>query len=112
MSNQLKNMEKKGFTIAHYEQNLPSGAVIDEVRYKANGGQRVNYVIGTVKLRVQVAGGHVDKVVMVTWDGEGLCRLRSNNERLPEFDIKMGAAAQVCAAPDLFQAGKGRRGGE
>lgn len=33
-------MEKKGYRIAHYERNLPAGAVIDEVRYRANGGQR------------------------------------------------------------------------
>lgn len=105
-------MEKNGYRIAHYEQNLPAGAVIDEVRYRANGGQRVNYVMGTVKMRVTVAGGYIDKVVMVTWDGEGRCRLRSNNERLPEFDIKFGTPAQVCAAPDLFQAGKEGRGDE
>lgn len=84
-------MEKNGYRIAQYEQNLPAGAVIDEVRYKAIGGQRVNYIIGTVKRQVPCPGGSVSKVVMVTWDREGLCRLRSNNERLPEFDIKMGA---------------------
>ena len=105
-------MEKKGYRIAQFEQNLPDGAVIDDVRYKANSGQHVNYIIGTVKRQMPCPGGSVSKAVMVTWDCDGLCRLRSNNERLPEFDIKMGAAAQVCAAPDLFQAGKGRRGGE
>lgn len=82
-------MEKKGYRIAQYEQNLPSGAVIDEVRYKAKGGQRVNYVIGTVKRRVPIQGGHVDKVEVVTWDDEGLCRLHRNGERLPEFDINL-----------------------
>lgn len=105
-------MEKNGYSIAQYEQNLPSGAVIDEVRYKAKGGQRVNYVIGTVKRRLAVPGGHVCKVEVVTWDSEGLCRLRGNGERLPEFDIKMGATAQVCAAPDLFQVGGEGKGGE
>ena len=96
-------MEKKGYRIAQYEQNLPAGAVIDEVRYTAKGGQQVNYVIGTVKVderanmhdtRPAVDGpGKAmagSKTVMVTWDSEGLCRLRSNNERLPEFDIKLG----------------------
>ena len=96
-------MEKKGYRIAQYEQNLPAGAVIDEVRYAAKSGQRVNYVIGTVKVDdrenmrgtrpaadgtgMSMAGG---QTVKVTWDREGLCRLHSNNERLPEFDINMG----------------------
>ncbi len=83
-------MENKGYKIAQYEQNLPAGAVIDEVRYKAKGGQKVNYVIGTVKRRVSRPGGFVDKVITVTWDDEGLCRRRDNNERMSEFDIKMG----------------------
>lgn len=86
-------MEKKGYRIAQYEQNLPDGCRIDEVRYNTKGGQRVNYVIGTVKIHVPVAGApgsFVDKVELVTWDDEGLCRIKKNNSRLPEFDIKMG----------------------
>ena len=99
----------KGYGIARYEQNLPAGAVIDEVRYSAKGGQRVSCVIGTVKVddranmrdtrpatdgpatamtgeRSSMVGG---RTVMVTWDSKGLCRVRSNGERLPEFDIKL-----------------------
>ena len=82
-------MEKKGYRIAQYERNLPSGAVIDEVRYRAKGGQRVESVIGTVKRRVPLGCEFRLKVEVVTWDGDGLCRVRCNNERLPEFDIKL-----------------------
>ncbi len=74
----------KGHTIDQYEANLPAGAVIDEVRYRAKSGQKVNYLIGTVKILVETT----KKVVMVTWDDEGLCRRRSNNERLPSYDIQ------------------------
>ena len=77
-----------GYRIAQYEQNLPDGCRIDEVRYKANSGQRVNYIIGTAKVRTQCPGGFVDRVVIVTWDNEGLCRIKKNNSRLPKFDIK------------------------
>lgn len=83
-------MKKTGYSIAQYEQNLPAGCRIDEVRYRAKGGQSVNYVIGTVKVRTNCPGGTVDRVVIVTWDDEGLCRIKKNNSRLPEFDIKMG----------------------
>jgi hypothetical protein len=82
-------MEKKqGYRIAQYEQNLPEGCRIDEVRYNAKGGQRVNYVIGTAKVRTGCPGGFVDRVVIVTWDNEGLCRIKKNNSRLPKYDIK------------------------
>lgn len=73
-----------GHTIDQFESNLPAGAVIDEVRYKAKSGQKVNYLIGTVKILVETT----KKVVMVTWDHEGKCRRRSNNERLPSYDIQ------------------------
>lgn len=86
-------MEKKSYRIEQYERALPAGAVIDEVRYKAKGGQRVNYVIGTVKVASGLEGQQPSmagmKTVMVTWNDEGLCRRRGNNERLPEFDLKM-----------------------
>ena len=38
----------KGYRIAQYEQCLPEGATIEEVRYHAKSGMKVNYVIGTV----------------------------------------------------------------
>ena len=113
-------MEKRGYRIEQYEQAKPEGAVFDEVRYKAKGGLRVNYVIGTVKVDARAnmrdtqpagsgleegrrvgggqeegrsCGGERDRVgtltVMVTWDDEGLCRLRSSNMRMPEFDLKL-----------------------
>ena len=86
-------MEKKSYRIEQFEKALPAGAVIDEVRYKAKSGQRVNTVIGTVRAasrpeerQASMAGM---RTVMVTWDDEGLCRRRGNNERMPEFDIKL-----------------------
>jgi len=63
-------MNKKGYRIAQYEQALPAGATIDEVRYHAKTGQRVNYVIGTVQVRVFHPDGILDKQVKVTWDNE------------------------------------------
>ena len=82
-------MNKKGYRIAQYEQALPSGATIDEVRYHAKTGQRVNYVIGTVQVRVFHPDGILDKQVKVTWDNEGLCRKYENNIRMPEYDLKL-----------------------
>lgn len=113
-------MNQNGYRIERYEQAKPEGAVFDEVRYKAKGGLRVNYVIGTVKVDARAnmrdtlpagsgqevsraggsgqvdarsCGGERDRVgtltVMVTWDDEGLCRLRSSNMRMPEFDLKL-----------------------
>ena len=90
-------MEKKGFRIEQYELAKPAAAVFDEVRYGAKSGQRVNYVIGTVLIDGFPDGkatGNLPamagmRTVMVTWDSEGLCRRRSNNERMPEFDIKL-----------------------
>lgn len=86
-------MEKKGYKIEQFEKALPAGAVIDEVRYKEKSGQRVNTVIGTVRVasrpeerQTSMAGM---RTVMVTWDDEGLCRRRGNNERMPDFDIKL-----------------------
>ena len=92
----MNDMEKKGYRIEEFEQALPAGAEIDEVRYKAKGGQRVNYVIGTVRVADSSSAirGHQPamvgmRTVMVTWDEDGLCRRRRNNERMPEFDIKL-----------------------
>lgn len=97
-------MEKKGFRIEQYELAKPAAAVFDEVRYSAKGGLRVNYVIGTVKVDGLPGGktaGHTPakagvceamagmRTVMVTWDYEGLCRRRSNGERMPEWDLKL-----------------------
>lgn len=81
--------KKKGYRIAQYEQALPSGATIEEVRYNAKTGQRVNYVIGRVQVRVFHPDGILDKQVKVTWDNEGLCRKYGNNERLPDFDLTL-----------------------
>lgn len=90
-------MNQNGYRIERYEQAKPEGAVFDEVRYKAKGGLRVNYVIGTVLIDGFPDGKATGdlpamagmRTVMVTWDSEGLCRRRSNNERMPEFDIKL-----------------------
>lgn len=104
-------MEKKGFRIEQYELAKPAAAVFDEVRYSAKGGLRVNYVIGTVKVDGLPGGKTAGdtpakagvceamegvceamagmRTVMVTWDYEGLCRRRSNGERMPEWDLKL-----------------------
>ena len=74
--------KKKGYRIAQYEQNMPAEATIEEVRYNAKGGQKVNFVIGWVT----TATG---KSLKVTWDDEGLCRKYNNNERLQEYDLNL-----------------------
>ena len=89
-------MEKKrGYRIADFEQAMPAGAVIDEVRYKAKSGQLVNYVIGTVRVGDPAADADDGSMVgmrtcMVTWDNEGLCYNRRNGVRMKKWDLKLG----------------------
>lgn len=109
-------MENTGYRIADFEQALPEGAVIDEVRYNAKGGQRVSCVIGTVRVDAFTDGktvghqreigvftdgktvGHQPamagmKTVMVTWDSEGMCRRHPGRERMPQFDLDLGGGS-------------------
>ena len=81
--------KQKGYRIAQYEQALPSEATIEEVRYYAKTGLRVNYVIGTVQIRIFHPDGILDKRIRVTWDNEGLCRKLENNIRMPDYDLKL-----------------------
>ena len=83
-------MENTGYRIADFEQALPEGAVIDEVRYNARSGLKVNCVIGTVKVKTPVgAGAWTDEVKMVIWNEKGMCHLRCSGQWLPEFDLKL-----------------------
>lgn len=83
----------KGYRIAQYEQCLPEGATIEEVRYHAKTGMKVNYVIGTVNVLGLHAAASVGTVIKVTWDDEGLCRRRDNNQRLTDYDLNLADTA-------------------
>ena len=83
----------KGYHIAQYEQCLPEGATIEEVRYHAKSGMKVNYVIGTVNVLGLHAAASADTVIKVTWDDEGLCRRRDNNQRLTDYDLDLAGTA-------------------